>query len=184
MSRLRGVHSALWRSGVLLRLVAQPRTPARRRSARTSASRRMAGAVNGHRSVRALGDGRRRRIQRRLNVRASMPGHTSARLRLAACERERRRSPRRLCHSFVVEARRHEPGGRPSAAVGSTEPTILASWRSRPRGRHDYRNRGKPAARRPAKAAVRRPTAAPHRSACASSGESSSPPRPARQLSA
>jgi AraC-like DNA-binding protein len=54
-------------------LVAHPRTPARRRGAQTTTSRRMARAVHGHRSVRELGGGRRGRLRRRLSVRASMP---------------------------------------------------------------------------------------------------------------
>ena len=57
----------------LLRLVAHPRTPARRRSAQTTTSRRMARAVHCHRSVRGLGGGRRGRFRRGLSVRASMP---------------------------------------------------------------------------------------------------------------
>ena len=56
----------------LLRLVAHPRTAACRRSARTTTCRRMASAVHCHRSVRGLGEGSRRRLRRRLNVRASM----------------------------------------------------------------------------------------------------------------
>ncbi len=46
------VASALRRFAVLLRLVTHPRTPARRRSAQTSTSRRMARAIHRHRSVR------------------------------------------------------------------------------------------------------------------------------------
>ena len=57
----------------VLRLVAHPRTPARRRGARTTPSRRVARAVHCHRSVRELGGGRRGRLRRRLSVRASMP---------------------------------------------------------------------------------------------------------------
>ena len=64
--------SALRRCAVVLRLVAHPRTPARRRGAQTTTSRRMARAVHCHRSVRELGGGRRGRL-RRLSVRASMP---------------------------------------------------------------------------------------------------------------
>ena len=91
------VASALRRCAVLLRLVAHPRTPARRRSAQTSTSPRMARAVHCHRSVRELGGGPRRRLRRRLNVWASTAvDHTDARLRLAVRERERRRSPRTL----------------------------------------------------------------------------------------
>ncbi|HEY2651832.1 MAG TPA: hypothetical protein VGI50_07925 [Solirubrobacteraceae bacterium] len=55
---------ALRRRAVLLRLVAHPHTPARRRSAQTSTSRRMARAVHCHRSVRELGSRPRRRLQR------------------------------------------------------------------------------------------------------------------------
>ena len=50
--------SALRRCAVLVRLVAHARTPARRRSAQTTTSRRMARAVDCHRSVRELGGGR------------------------------------------------------------------------------------------------------------------------------
>jgi len=65
--------SALRRCALLVRLVAHARTPTRRRSAHTTTSRRMARAVHCHRSVRGLGEGPRRRLQRRLSVRASMP---------------------------------------------------------------------------------------------------------------
>ena len=59
------------RRAVLLRLVAHPRTPARRRSAQTTTSRRMARAVHRDRSVRKLGGGHRRRVRRRLNASAA-----------------------------------------------------------------------------------------------------------------
>src|SRR5438270_892824 len=65
--------SALRRCAVLLRLVAHARTPARRRGAHTTTCRRMARAIHCHRSVRELGGGRRGRLRRRLNARASMP---------------------------------------------------------------------------------------------------------------
>ena len=65
--------SALRRCAVVLRLVAHPRTRARRRGAETTISRRMARAVHRHRSVCELGGGRRGRLRRRLSVRASMP---------------------------------------------------------------------------------------------------------------
>jgi len=92
--------SALRRCAVLLRLVAHPRTPARRRSAQTSTSRRMARAVHRHRSVRELGGGARRRLRRRLNVSAvSTADHAHARTRLVVRERERRRRRERFCHS-------------------------------------------------------------------------------------
>jgi hypothetical protein len=55
------------------RMTGRARTPARRRTAQTTTSRRMARAVHCHRSVRELGEGTRRRLQRRLSVRASMP---------------------------------------------------------------------------------------------------------------
>ena len=66
--------SALRRCAVLVRLVAHDaRTPARRRGAQTTTSRRMARAVHCDRSVRELGGGGRGRLRRRLSVRASMP---------------------------------------------------------------------------------------------------------------
>jgi hypothetical protein len=64
-----GMASALRRGAVLLRLVAHARTPTRRRRAQTTTSRRMARAVHRHRSVRELGEGPRRRLQRRVTVR-------------------------------------------------------------------------------------------------------------------
>jgi hypothetical protein len=90
--------SAVRRCAVLLRLVAHPRTPARRRSAQTTTSRRMARAVHRHRSVRELGGGHRGRLRRRLSVRTSMPLTYERGLALDACERERQTSPRRFCH--------------------------------------------------------------------------------------
>ena len=71
--------SALRGCAVLLRLVAHPRTPARRRSAQTTTGRRLARAVHRDRSVRELGGGRRRRLRRRLNAWAS----------IAVCEQDR-----------------------------------------------------------------------------------------------
>ena len=65
--------SALRRCAVILRLVAHPRTPARRRGAQTTTSRKLARAVHCDRSVRELGGGRRGRLRRRLSARASMP---------------------------------------------------------------------------------------------------------------
>jgi AraC-like DNA-binding protein len=64
---------ARYGTALSLRLVAHARTPARRRSAQTTTGRRMAGAVHCDRSVRGMGCGRRRRLRRRLNARASMP---------------------------------------------------------------------------------------------------------------
>ena len=62
------VASALRCCAVVVRLVTHARTPARRRSAQTTTSRRMASAVHCDRSVRGMGGGRRRRIRRRLNA--------------------------------------------------------------------------------------------------------------------
>ncbi len=96
-----------------------------------------------HRSVRELGRGPRRRLQRRLNAWLQCRRHTNARLRLAACERERRTSPRASANR-LGEARRREP------AIVSQQPSVIRSpqfgdrRRSRPRGRRNYRNRGKP----------------------------------------
>ena len=131
--------SALRRCAVVLRLVAHPRTPARRRGAQTTTSRRMARAVHRHRSVRELGGGRRGRLRRRLSVRASMP-LTYERGRLTACERERLRSPRRFCHCVRRGGATPRARGRLSAAVRRTEAQIPGRRRSRPRRRRDYRN--------------------------------------------
>ena len=94
--------SALRRCAVVLRLVAHPRTPARRRGAQTTTSRRMARAVHCHRSVRELGGGRRGRLRRRLNAWAS----NAVDKRTCSCvwpsvngSAEGRRE--RFCHSVV-----------------------------------------------------------------------------------
>ena len=73
--------SALRRCPVLVRLVSHARTPARWRSAQTTTGRRMAGAVDRHRSVRELGGGPRRRLRRRLNACASV----AVEIRTRAC---------------------------------------------------------------------------------------------------
>ena len=70
--------SALRRCAVVLRLVAHPRTPARRRGAQTTTSRRMARAVHRDRPVRELGGGNRRRLRRRLNAWHQCCSHTDA----------------------------------------------------------------------------------------------------------
>jgi hypothetical protein len=75
------VASAVRRRAVLVRLVADARTPARRRRAQTATGTRMAGAVHRHRSVRRLGGGPRRRLRRRLNAR----GLNAVEMRTGGC---------------------------------------------------------------------------------------------------
>ena len=110
--------------------------------------------------------------------------HRDPRLHLVMCEQERRRSPRRFCHSCVGEARRRE------LAVVCQQPPVVRSpqfgdrRRSRPPVRRDHRNRGEPAARCPTKAGAPRLTPVSRGSGCASSGLCSRPPRATRQLSA
>ena len=72
----------------VLRLVAHPRTPTRRRSAQRTTDRRMARAVHCDRSVRELGAGRRRRLRPRLNAWASIAVDVRTRLRLTVREKD------------------------------------------------------------------------------------------------
>ena len=62
------------------------------------------------------------------------------RLRLAVCERERRRSPRRFCHCVRRGGATPRARGRLSAAVRRTEAQIPGRRRSRPRHERDDRN--------------------------------------------
>jgi hypothetical protein len=85
----------------------------------------MARAVHCHRSVRELGSGPRRRLQRRLNARASMPLTYRRALALAVCEREHRRlccgsghlaMSHRVCTCLERRMFRGRAGDRPKAA--------------------------------------------------------------------
>ena len=133
--------SALRRCAVLVRLVGHARTSARRRSTQTTTCRRMARAVHCHRSVRELGGGRRATpspAPERSGVNAV--DIRTRRLRLAVCERERLRSPRRFCHCVCRGGATPRARGRLSAAVRRTEAQIPGRRRSRPRRERDYRN--------------------------------------------
>jgi hypothetical protein len=65
------------------------------------------------------------------------------RSRFAACEPERRRSPRTLLPLSALGRRDAASPRRQSAAVGLRSPQFGDRRRSRPRGRRDYRNGGK-----------------------------------------
>ena len=137
--------SALRRCAVLVRLVAHARTPAWRRSAQTTTSRRMARTVHCHRSVRGLGGGPRRRLRRRLNASASIPLiHGPLGCAWSSVNRGAEDRRRRYGHSSLQQQQR---GRRRwvTAGQGSDSDVRLQAAADRPAGKHidDARNRGK-----------------------------------------
>jgi hypothetical protein len=131
--------SAPRRGAVVLRLVAHPRTPARRRGAQST----QAGEWPAPSTVIELGGGRRGRLRRHLSVRASMPLTYNAGWRLTGCEWKRLRSARRFCHCVRREGATPRARGRLSAGVRRTEAQSPGRRRSRPRRERDCRNQSR-----------------------------------------
>jgi hypothetical protein len=101
-----------------------PRTPARRPSAQTTTSRRMASAVHGHRSVRGLGQGPRRRLRwrERLGLKCRFMGTRACTWSCVSRSAEDRRKC--FCHSpFPGVAVSQTPASTDCCSCGKAGPS-------------------------------------------------------------